>query len=231
MASIAFEILAGMMHELRTPLGPIGGYTELLQMGVHGEVNENQNDLLQRIKVNQRRMVALMDAFMSYAETASGKRTVRFERISLAQSANRVVDRHKNEFQKRSIEVKVSFADDSEVIADAALLELLLNELMQDALGTMRDNGSVEIIGDGHGGSSISVEFSSSSEIAEPSTSELMFEPFSRESKAGMTSACLHSLSLPHAKALALLLNCHLSGVSTSHRRVFRLDLPRARGT
>lgn len=227
MSSIPFALLAGMMHELRTPLGPIGGYTELLQMGVHGEVSEAQNDLLQRIKHNQQRMVALIDAFMSYAETLSGKRTAAIEKTSLLPVVGRAVERHNGEAQRRSIDIRSKCISDCDVMSDPQLLELLLGELLHDAIGTTSDSGNIHILCEADEESLISVELSSSAQPLVAGTWENMFEPFSRESKVGVSSAALHSLALPHAQSLAHLLKIKLRGVPSESRRRFRLSIPR----
>ncbi|MBA3406121.1 MAG: hypothetical protein H0U13_15800, partial [Gemmatimonadaceae bacterium] len=43
------EFVAMMSHDVRTPLNAIGGYRQLLELGVHGPINERQREALSRI--------------------------------------------------------------------------------------------------------------------------------------------------------------------------------------
>jgi PAS domain S-box-containing protein len=61
------EFLAAMSHELRTPLNAIGGYVDLLDMGVHGPLEEAQRSALARITVNQRHLLTLINDILSFA--------------------------------------------------------------------------------------------------------------------------------------------------------------------
>jgi signal transduction histidine kinase len=67
------DFLAVMSHELRTPLNAIGGYTQLLEMGIHGELNARQLDALRRVEANQAHLLALVDDVLSYARLKAGK--------------------------------------------------------------------------------------------------------------------------------------------------------------
>src|SRR5207253_10967342 len=66
------EFLASMSHELRTPLNAIGGYAELLAMGVRGEMTETQRKDLERIRRNQRHLLALINDILNYAKLEAG---------------------------------------------------------------------------------------------------------------------------------------------------------------
>lgn len=75
------QFLAVMSHELRTPLNAIGGYTELLQMGVHGELAEKQREFLDRIQQGQHHLIGLIDEVLNFAKLDTG--TVSFETVDV----------------------------------------------------------------------------------------------------------------------------------------------------
>jgi signal transduction histidine kinase len=67
------EFLGHMSHELMTPLNAIGGYVDLLEMGLRGPVTLPQRDDLARIKRNQRHLIALISRILEHAHAESGK--------------------------------------------------------------------------------------------------------------------------------------------------------------
>jgi PAS domain S-box-containing protein len=66
------RFLAMMSHELRTPLNAIAGYVDLLDLGVRGALSADQLADLQRIRVNQRTLLRLIDDVLDFAKLESG---------------------------------------------------------------------------------------------------------------------------------------------------------------
>jgi signal transduction histidine kinase len=64
--------LGAMSHELRAPLNAIGGYIELLDMGLRGPVTEDQRADFARIKVNQQHLALLITEVLNFARVGSG---------------------------------------------------------------------------------------------------------------------------------------------------------------
>lgn len=67
------DFLAMMSHELRTPLNAIGGYTQLLQMGVHGPLTPDQERSLGRIERSQAHLLALITDILDFARIDTGR--------------------------------------------------------------------------------------------------------------------------------------------------------------
>ncbi len=77
------QFLAMMSHELRTPLNAIGGYAELLEMELHGSLNEEQRKDVSRIQKSQRHLLGLINDLLSFAKIETGHIALCSEVVSL----------------------------------------------------------------------------------------------------------------------------------------------------
>ena len=66
------DFLAKMSHELRTPLNAIGGHAELIELGVHGPVTPEQLSALERIRRNERHLLALINDLLDFSKLEAG---------------------------------------------------------------------------------------------------------------------------------------------------------------
>ena len=67
------DFLATMSHELRTPLNAIGGYVDLMELGVRGPVTEAQRRDLDRVRYNQRHLLALIGNILDFTRLDAEK--------------------------------------------------------------------------------------------------------------------------------------------------------------
>ncbi|MGC8857428.1 MAG: PAS domain-containing sensor histidine kinase, partial [Anaerolineae bacterium] len=74
-AASAFKsrLLANVSHDMRTPLGGIIGYAEMLSDGAFGELSAKQQEIIQNISESARRLNDLIRGMLTRAELESGK--------------------------------------------------------------------------------------------------------------------------------------------------------------
>ncbi len=75
------EFVAMMSHDVRTPLNAIGGYRQLLEMGVHGPINERQREALSRIKRAEDHMAYLIAEVLDFSRLESGSVSLTLEAV------------------------------------------------------------------------------------------------------------------------------------------------------
>ncbi|HET9981957.1 MAG TPA: ATP-binding protein [Longimicrobiales bacterium] len=77
------NFLAVMSHELRTPLTAIMGYTDILDAGISGPMNERQREQLKRIMLSARHLLQLIDEILTFSRLEAGRERARLERVPL----------------------------------------------------------------------------------------------------------------------------------------------------
>ncbi|MGH7468102.1 MAG: PAS domain S-box protein [Longimicrobiales bacterium] len=67
------EFLAALSHELRTPLNAIAGYADLLLLGIHGPVNDQQIEALERINRSQQHLLGIITDLLNFSRIEAGR--------------------------------------------------------------------------------------------------------------------------------------------------------------
>lgn len=64
--------LSTLAHDIRTPLGAIQGYCEILEAGMQGPINDRQRETLGRVRLSGRHLSSLLDNVMDMARINAG---------------------------------------------------------------------------------------------------------------------------------------------------------------
>ena len=78
------RILANISHDMRTPLGAILGYSEMLQGGVFGQLTKDQIDKLRRITESTNHLTEFVNNLLAQSELEAGQLAMQNQSISVA---------------------------------------------------------------------------------------------------------------------------------------------------
>ena len=138
--------LAVMSHELRTPLNAIMGYTQLLEMGLHGPVTDAQREALHRIDTNQARLLSLVTQILDYARLESGQ--LRLDVIEVVASAllDGVKDAVTPQMRAKGLRFECCRGCDGELVrADRQRAQQILLNLVSNAVKFTDPDGAIRI--------------------------------------------------------------------------------------
>jgi|SRR5690242_2256764 len=137
--------LATMSHELRTPLNAIGGYVQLLEMGVHGPLNDAQMETLSRVIRSQRHLLRLINDLLNLARIEAGRIDYELKVFSLSDVVNAVQQMTEPQFVLRQLRSVVEVPADLQAYADKEKVEQILLNLLSNAAKFADAGGAVTL--------------------------------------------------------------------------------------
>ena len=85
------EFVSIVSHQLRTPLTAIKGYISMMREGTYGKLEENQQDVLEKVSQSSERLIAFINDLLNLNRIEDGRITYAFSAVDLAQMADDIV--------------------------------------------------------------------------------------------------------------------------------------------
>ncbi|WP_420640846.1 sensor histidine kinase [Candidatus Leptofilum sp.] len=144
------DLIAEIMHELKTPLMAISAASELL---TRPEIpQEKHGELLGMIKKESNRLSKMTKDFLDFSRLESGRMRLAREAVAIAQIIEEVVSISQAQAAARGIEISLNLAPDlptsegtTAVIGDADRLKQVLLNLVSNAVKYNVANGRIAI--------------------------------------------------------------------------------------
>ncbi|MEX2581719.1 MAG: ATP-binding protein [Gemmatimonadota bacterium] len=137
--------LATLAHDIRTPLGAIDGYCEILQAEIQGPINDRQRETLGRVRMSGRHLLSLLDNVMEMARLNAGVLRVASETVPLTEVAREAVQMLIPSAGARLQTLAFGRQTDVVVTADHARVRQILVNLIGNAVKFTAEGGSITI--------------------------------------------------------------------------------------
>jgi signal transduction histidine kinase len=138
---VRFNFISVLAHELKAPLNAVEGYLNILRTT---EADQNLQ-MVERSIVRVEGMKKLIGDLLDLTRIESGKRERHVARIDLLQLARASMELFAVEAERRGIGMQLETDGDVELHADAGEVEIVLNNLVSNAVKYNRDGGSVRV--------------------------------------------------------------------------------------
>ncbi|HEX8362503.1 MAG TPA: ATP-binding protein, partial [Longimicrobium sp.] len=171
------EFLSVMSHELRTPLNAIAGYTELIEMGVHGPVTPAQTEALLRIQRSQRHLLGLIDDVLNYARLEAGATRYTFEDVPVEQILGATEALVAPQLRAKGLRLEAGCDPALTVRADPEKVRQILLNLLGNAI-KFTDRGGLITVECAPRDDLVAISVSDTGIGISPERLESIFEPF-----------------------------------------------------
>jgi two-component system sensor histidine kinase ChiS len=146
---LKYEFIVNMSHALRTPLHVVIGFSEMLQDGLVGRLNEKQAKYVQNIHESGRELQQLIANIVDVFKLDTGKVALETTEFSLTDAIGSALEAYAASAQEKKLKVSVEVAPEvSRLFADPQKLSTILDNLLSNAFKFTPAGGSVSVKAD-----------------------------------------------------------------------------------
>jgi signal transduction histidine kinase len=196
------EFLANMSHELRTPLNAIIGFSELLELQLSGDLNEQQLGYVEDVRDAGRHLLSLINEILDLSKVEAGKTELYRTAVSLRDVLESGVTMHAERAAREGVLLGLALEpDEITVPADDRRLRQVVFNLVSNAVKATPPGGRIDLsarLVDGF----VEVAVADTGAGIAPEDQDAIFEEFrqGRESAAGRQEGT--GLGLPLSRKL-----------------------------
>ncbi len=128
------EFVSFVAHELKNPMTPIKGFSDLLASGAIGPINENQAKFLATIRANVDRMKTIVEDLNDDSKIAAGRLELKFKAIDIYDLVETVVRSNTRQIEDKQQTLEVILPENlPNIWADRVRTEQVLVNLVSNA--------------------------------------------------------------------------------------------------
>ncbi|MBN1554864.1 MAG: response regulator [Phycisphaerae bacterium] len=140
-----FEFISVLAHELKAPLAAVEGYLNLLADRTNGEELSAYDDMIRRCSLRMEGMRNLIFELLDMTRIESGLKKRTWETVDVVALARTSTETFLPQAQARRIRIDIDAPETLTMSADRGELEILLNNLISNAVKYNRDGGTVTV--------------------------------------------------------------------------------------
>ncbi len=139
--SVRKEFIANFTHEIKTPLGIINGYIELIEVV---EDEKKKKEYLNAIEEEVKRIDELVKAMLNLSRLESGHVELNIQSIDLEDLLSSVIDSFAPLLEKKNIHIRIG-GEFENIQADIFELQMVLMNFISNAIKHTNQNGYIYI--------------------------------------------------------------------------------------
>ncbi len=142
---IRFQFLSVLSHELKSPINAIEGYLKMMKEKQVGDTIDDYLDMIDRSMERIKGMRNLILDLLDLTRIESGKKNRDLRTIDIIDIARTVVDSIEPLAIQRNIKIIQNFEESVFLNADKNEIEIILNNLISNAVKYNKEGGSVTV--------------------------------------------------------------------------------------
>jgi signal transduction histidine kinase len=201
------EFLANMSHELRTPLNSIIGYSEVMMMGIDGELDPETMEDVKAIYENGQHLLNMINDILDLAKIEAGRMSLNVEPVDLHLLLEELKTTNQGLIHKakKPIEMKVTVDQSVQTVpADRIRLNQILTNLVGNAI-KFTEKGHVHLKAYQHGRHWVCIDVEDTGAGISQDQLEEIFEKFRQADGSAKRQAEGTGLGLAITRSLAQL--------------------------
>ncbi len=139
------KFIMAFVHDLKSPIAAAVSNLEIITGKYLGEVNDAINDKLSRIKIRLEGLIEMVNNTLRVSRFKLMDETNK-EELKIRDIINSVLEKNVIVAERKNVKVVFSANEETDILGDKVLLELVLSNLISNAVKYTPENGNIDIL-------------------------------------------------------------------------------------
>ena len=142
---VRFQFISVLGHELKSPLNSIEGYLDIMQHRILGDDINSYNEMINRCMVRIQGMRKLIADLLDLTRIESGQKKRELQEADIRKIAETSIETMLPAAREKNISITLNADDSVNFNCDSGEIEIILNNLISNAVKYNKPNGKVEV--------------------------------------------------------------------------------------